>query len=371
MPKVRKKKTLADKISGVMEAKKSKEKKPFWKGPEIDGITQSMLGRFLACRERFRVATIEGLVPADKFKKAIEYGNMWHICEEFFAAEKDYTTPLKEYALSLIKRYRESQEEISSCYQICLAQFPVYIKYWSKHPDRKKRVPLLQEESFQIMYTLPSGRKIKLRGKWDSVDYVGKREIWLQENKTKGDIRESTIEKVLTFDIQTGLYVTALIEHLKESGEEKKLKGVRYNVIRRPLSGGRHSIRQHKPTKKNPQGESFEDFYARLGGLIESAPEYFFMRWEVPFPLKDVERFKTRFLDPILEQLCEWYEWVSLCYQQNKSPFEDYVARKIHWQHPYGVYNVMDQGGIDDLDEYLMSGSKVGLEKAATLFPEL
>ena len=79
-----------------------------------------------------------------------------------------------------------------------------------------------------------------MRGKWDSVDYIGKR-VYLQENKTKGDIDEQAIRHNLHFDLQTMLYMTALTEEL----EPQKIAGVRYNVIRRPLSGGKGSIRPH------------------------------------------------------------------------------------------------------------------------------
>ncbi len=43
----------------------------------------------------------------------------------------------------------------------------------------------------------------------------------------------------------------------------------------------------------------------------------------------------------------------------------------IHWQHPFGVYNAMNEGGCTDLDEYLASGNVVGLRQIDNLFPEL
>jgi hypothetical protein len=43
----------------------------------------------------------------------------------------------------------------------------------------------------------------------------------------------------------------------------------------------------------------------------------------------------------------------------------------VHWRHPFGVYDALNEGGSSDLDEYLETGSTVGLERASTLFPEL
>jgi hypothetical protein len=42
-----------------------------------------------------------------------------------------------------------------------------------------------------------------------------------------------------------------------------------------------------------------------------------------------------------------------------------------HWQHPFGVYNVLDEGGSSDLDNYLESGTEIGLARTTNLYPEL
>ena len=99
---------------------KSKEHvrtEPLWKGPEVDGVTQSQLGLFLICQERFRVKTIEGLGPPDSFRHRLEYGNMWHICEEMFGQGMAWEGPLKDYAVELCKKYKQSQADIEKWYE--------------------------------------------------------------------------------------------------------------------------------------------------------------------------------------------------------------------------------------------------------------
>src|SRR3990167_2303538 len=106
--------------------------------------------------------------------------------------------------------------------------------------------------------------------------------IYLQENKTKGDIQENQIKRQMTYDLQTMLYLVALSEWqgsvaTKQFGipdswnrvKDVNLAGVRYNVIRRPLSGGKGTIVQHKPTKSNPLGETRSQYYARLKTILE------------------------------------------------------------------------------------------------------
>ncbi len=238
---------------------------------------------------------------------------------------------------------------------------------------------------------------VKLRGKWDSVDLIDGG-IYLQENKTKGDIREEQLQRQLTFDLQTMLYLVALVEVRNDRRHDRgiqveniqqalqstyRIAGVRYNVIRRPLSGGKGSIVRHKGTANKPE-ETFAYYYGRLGEIINENRAYFFMRWKVEVNPRDVERFRDECLDPVLENLCDDYEWWSYISRQQDgdtdSPtvfdsemrhtdFPHHFPR--HHRHPYGVYNILDEGGSSDLDEYLVTKSKVGLVRMDNLFPEL
>jgi hypothetical protein len=381
--------TLAQNLKKA-SAQQKKPTAPVWAGPESNapngGITFSLLSRFLCCRERFRLLVIEGLKPQDTFNHKIEYGLLWHCCEEEFAKEhfteldkyQRQFGKLAEYAQSLCKRYPAQQEQVDKWYNVCKTQFPIYIRYWEQNPDVTSRIPLLQEQVFNVSYQLPSGRTVYLRGKWDSVDLIGKGKdvgIWLQENKSKGDVRPDQMQRQLTFDLQTMLYIIALGEYdLAALTEERNLqvnlpnpvKGVRYNVIRRPLSGGVGTIRQHQPSKSNPRGESAEDYYARLGGIIQESPQEFFWRWKVTILPSDIEKFKRECLNPILEQLCDWYGFVT-----TPDPAPEEYGYGLNWRMPYGVYNALLEGGQTELDEYMLTGSTVGLVRDATLFGEL
>lgn len=379
---------LAKKLRKRGRADKRRDTTPVWKGPEEDGITQSLLSRFLVCRERFRLLVIEGLKPIDTFNHRLEYGQMWHICEEVLAAnytpKAHWSVNLLEYAQSLCRKYPFQQEQVQHWHTVCKVQFPIYVDYWAKQSGAKKHTPLLQEETFAVPYTLPSGRIVLLRGKWDAVGLEGKGKsaaIYLGENKTKGEIIEEQVKKQLDFDLQTMFYLTALSERLKMDCEmDRRLTlqnsllgkdygipaGIRYNVVRRPLSGGKGSIRQHKPTKSKPQGESKEEFYSRLSSIIAEDPGHYFMRWRVQVTPQDIERFKQQFLNPLLEQLIDWWGWVSSPLGL-KQPFTD----ASHWRTPYGFYNILAEGGSTELDEYLATGSKTGLQQTSNLFGEL
>jgi hypothetical protein len=363
---------------------------PVWKGPQVDGITFSLLSRFLCCRERFRLLVVEGLRTKGDFNQKIEYGQMWHVCEEAVAERPGDTNywqqRLLAYAKAAALQYRMQAQEVDKWYNVCKMQFPVYLEYWSKHSHTTTREPVLQEQKFNVEYQLPSGRVVKLRGKWDSADLTGTgkhRKFSLQENKTKGQVIEQRIRRQLKFDLQTMIYVVALDTAIK-SGQlftdqrfARLIGGVdaiRYNVVRRPLSGGKGSIVRHKPTKKNPKGESKEGYFARLQEVFREAPQDFFARWEVSIAPCDIEKFKKECFNPILEALCDWWEWIS----SGVDPFDERADgwqkkeyNPIHWRHPFGIWNPLDEGIPADLDEYLDTGSTVGLIKVANLFPEL
>ena len=413
-----------------------------WKGPEVDGVTQSMLQKFLVCRERFRVQTLLGLKAVEGFMHRLEYGNMWHVCEEWHAkigdgreygvvreprpvvrdqpqtydetlqeigpGEMAQTVPqerLWEEALRILcarlcDKYPMQQEQVIHWMRVCKLQFPIYVRHWAEHPDVVNRVPLFQEQVFSIPFHLPSGRVVRLKGKFDEVNLGVERKeqvIWLKENKAKGEIDQQALTRQLEFDLQTGTYLSALMADQadpggylashEQSGSPKfkrtaRVAGVLYNVIRRPLSGGKGTISQWKPTKSRPEGETSEQFYERLAGVIGSASgdewgvpddqNFFFMRWNVGVTREDVERFQHRCLIPLLEDLCHWYDWVREAHERRRSPFEPVKGLRCpHWQHPFGVYNSLNENGSSEYDEFLKTGSTVGLRKVDDLFPEL
>lgn len=348
-----------------------------------------MLQKFLVCRERFRVRYVLGLQPKHSFNAKSAYGDMWHVCEEALAKHNGpvsfsnpnppWIEPLATFGANLIRANAMHQQEIEHWLATCCTQFPVYNDYWAKHPDVCNRTPLMQEQVFDVPYPLPSGRKVRLRGKYDAVDLIeenGVKGIWLQENKTKGNVEEGVIKRQLTFDCQTMFYLISLgLTKEKDKLPIAPVMGVRFNVIRRPFAGGKGSIRRHKPTKSNPQGESFDGFYKRFStDYLEADPGYWFMRWKVRIGAGDLLKFRNQFLDPILEQLCDWWDWVNTAKDPFKPFFDDdhNNLSAIHWRAPFGVYNSLTEGsGQTDLDEYLENGNTVGLERATELFKEL
>ncbi len=156
---------------------------------------------------------------------------------------------------------------------------------------------------------------------------------------------------------------------------DSPLSGVRFNVIRRPLSGGKGTIVKHKGSKSNPDGESYAEYYERLRVIISESPEEFFFRWNVTITPEDIEKFKVQCLNPMLEQLCDWYEHILNCIHAENSPFHISASQTdpkgIHWRFPYGVWNPMLEGAPTEMDQFLNDGNMTGLRVVDRLFTEL
>lgn len=135
--------------------------------------------------------------------------------------------------------------------------------------------------------------------------------------------------------------------------------GFQYNVVKRP---------SHYQGKK----EDRTGFCNRLRDLVKENPGEFFARWDVPVTASDIADFRKKFLDPVLTQLCDWWAWIDTVHTTRlKGGKTDYFDNPIHWMHPFGCWNALDEGGGTHLDRYVMTGDPSGLTRSDDLYPEL
>lgn len=346
--------------------KKSSE--PLWKGPEVTGITFSLLCKFLECRHRFWLRTICGLRPKEGWKYAMYYGSMFHECEEAYEAGRCWMTALEKYGQKTKLEFPESQKDIHKWQTLCALQFPIYVAHWKNDQNTRGIKSAIQEQKFNHVHRItrvwPQFRlsnmstgpitstwNVILKGKIDSA-YLQLKEHWLKENKTKGDIDEGGISTTLRTNLQAMLYHVALPKLLPGA----KIAGTLYNVIRRPLSE-RSPIRQRK-------GEPDWIFYKRVGEKIKENPGGHFYRWPCVIRTEHVATFCNQILNPILIQLCEWWDSIK------DDPFDPWKS-PLHWINPNGVYYGMANGFRGDFYEFLATGDRTKVETINDLFPEL
>lgn len=321
-----------------------------------DGITYSMMSKFIICRERFRLATVEGLSYTEP-KDALEFGTAFHHCLEH-VANGGSCTDLKKVLNKFIQSKKgltpDQQNNFTFLMRVCEETFRLYYEHWKEMDSAFKFV--VREETFEYLYPVPGYRTIKLRGRIDAA-YASGQELWLMENKTKGRIDEDLMKSTLSQDMQTMFYCLAL-----EQKFGKQPDGVLYNVIRR--SGLRKGVK-----------ESDNVFLERTVKDIKDRPAWYFMRWKTQLMPGDLDVWKKRTLEPLLVHICRWWESIM---HNPFNPWETEAEKGLpkvnveHWQRPFGVYDDGDSsGGRGDFFELLTKGSYYGLYRRSVAFPEL
>jgi len=314
--------------------------KPGW-DLYVDGVSYSLLSKFVVCRERFRIATVEGYRSSDR-KDALDFGTMFHKALELYAAK----TTTMQITSKLMTLYRNTGID-----QMLIRQVALIVPHYSQYYASDKFNYVGQEEVFDVPYiSQTNGRTIRLRGRWDEVFMRGGK-LWLQENKTKSDINRLKITQTLAFDLQTMLYCYTLA-----IAKKKQIGGVLYNVIRKP------GLIQGK-------SETDEQYLQRISDDIAKRPDHYFFRSENDLTASDIAAFARTTLFPLIESVVAWWESIK------KNPMDPWVTEDgkpnpHHFARPFGVFDPMSIG-LGDFFEYVTTGVPHGLIKIYTCFPEL
>ena len=263
-----------------------------------DGITQGLLGSWMACRKKAQLWSEGWQLPKDS--GALTFGTIVHRVLELVYSDiqKRKLKVLPSVALirSVIKRVevelikekqikdRKVLEEIDMCCLIAEATLPEYFKFWYKD-DFKKINWLNLEQEFKIAYTTKKGDKTFIRGKKDGV--YGTNNIKLFETKTKSMINLDDLIDSLWFELQVNLYAWAIKKTYK-----KAPVGVNYNIIR-------------KTALQMKVGESKPAYLARITKDIKSRPEFYFMRLDIKIREKDMTQFAIE-LESMIQEFIDW-----------------------------------------------------------------
>lgn len=369
----KKKTNPVDKLMNYANKKRrsgNKKTQSLWH-PARDGITYSLLSKFIGCRERTRLAYVEGWT-SESFNIPLEFGNIFHLmkeCKYSGMTQKKTEEIARKYVDAKIKKNKLSANELVEldCLAgLSIATFKEYCKYWNATPtftkgtkswvDKQIKFKNL-ERTFRNPYTLPDGRIVTLTGKIDGelIDPITNKYRVL-ETKTKGRISEYDIETALKNDTQTAFYMLA-----NKMSFNEMPSGVIYNVIRRT---------QLSPRKNEPA----EDYITRVGSDIRSRPDFYFMRWKIDVSEEDLNAFIKRSLDPLLCQLVDWWESIA------DKPFDPWTTpdvptgtkkNNLHFVRPHGIY---DGGTIDIANAFsdiVVNGDYTGYYQREDCFPEL
>lgn len=270
--------------------KKKREEMPLSLGVPADfsldkqGITQSLMSAFLQCRQKFVYAL--NRVSHPKKVSTTNFGSIVHYVLSVLYSAK--SRPVASNILAALRVYKQENEaellridaqKVERDFAVAEVILTKYLTYyatdWTDMIDRQAE----EEIEFKPFDDKEIVGRCKIDGRYR--DKQNKK--WLMETKTKGRISEETLVKRLSFDPQNLFYLLADERETNESAI-----GVLYNIIRNP---------QIKP-KVN---ESLKDFCDRLAEDVRVRPEFYFMRFEIPYTTIDKKRFVDHLRSIILE----------------------------------------------------------------------
>lgn len=342
---------------------------------ERDGVTYSSMSKFLNCRERFRLSQVEGW-SSNNVSVPLEFGNLFHLYAEAQVhnfSEREMIRIGMKYADKRLANVADADTiaDMQRLVAVSFVTFDEYTKYWQRVPSMShggadyfegKFDWVAKEDQFDNTHKVPvllSSREVRCRGKIDGVFRLNRKSpnLWVMENKTKGDIDVDGIKGGLNKDLQTGFY---MLNVWKKYG--RMPDGVLYNVIRR--TGLRPRV-----------SESASQFADRVRGDIQSRPEWYFMRWKVEITKQDLDDFQNKMLNPILYQMITWWDSVK------KNPFAPHLLHDDdgnplgpnphHYERPFGCYDGMMHHQRGDYFEIIANGNYHQFHQRQFAFPEL
>jgi len=344
------------------------------------GVSYSLLSRFINCRERFRLYTVEGVREEHGGKESMHFGTYFHELLELYALHPRLS------ATGIIRKSKKGSLLTKDTKDIANLIFEMYVLNYGECNYEY----VLAEQEFKVPYKLPNGHTINLVGKTDEVlkspDNDGT--LWVQENKTKEKINAEKIESGIYFDIQSLMYCICMEKLLK-----RPVTGIVYNIIRKP-SYSNKAVKMNKPeleewVKKHPKSkaknrtETQAETLERLRDDIEKTPGHFFMRWELPLPPGHIVKWRTEVFDPLLMQLWMWWEsikhdpfspWTTAAKNVGvtEAAFgpDKMIPNPHHWLKPFGVYDPLTTGK-GDFFNLITRNNKVGLTYGNPPFAEL
>lgn len=246
-----------------------------------DGTTQSLLSHFPICRQRYLFAVNRWVkLGADRI---FFFGNIFHdvldVSYSQFVRPNSWRVAkqINKYVASVRDKLSDATlEDSKRIMDVAHIVLDEYFKYYPEDFEEKEFVET--EEVFEVPF-----HGYILKGKKDAIFLNLKRLLYLMENKTKGRIEEDIIEDVLNFDFQNLFYIVC--DNIEYEGD---LSRVLYNIIR-------------NPGQKKGKKESYLDYLNRIRTAIQKEPEYYFIRYECPYNLDTISRFKRELLSKLQE----------------------------------------------------------------------
>lgn len=299
-----------------------------------DGLSQGLIQSYCGCPRRF-------LYRVNRWRKkkinpGTLFGTIVHdVSDNIYSTGKSSENHIDQWIDEVL--IKENQVNQFGEVQAAKA-FAVLMEYCSYYDSDKRENKYGKPEEVFDLESGVHGIFAKRRGKIDGQFYPNNTDsLWLLEKKTMARINEDDLMVYLNFDFQS-LFYTVAKEDL--SGEE--VKGILYDVIRNPGT-------------KPKNGEDLLDYIDRIREDINSRPEHYFLRLEVPFSKKD----KDYFVNEVQRKVKDIFFKIKAC--EKDKPYKVF----------YRNQSACRSGFACDFLEACSTGNLKNYERLDTIFPEL
>lgn len=257
-----------------------------------DGVSQSLIQKWLQCREQCRLEYSEGWTKLQqplffKFGTCVH----WVLAEIYTSGEY----PSKEKIVGLIRKYERNylqKNVVNSADQAELDELFMFAellleRYFLLHEDDFNHKWLHVEKNFEV--EVGKFLPYKIRGRWDGVFEESDGSISLIDHKCLSLIDEAGISDMLPCDMQVMVYLYAARQKFG-----RMPKQMIYNILRRP------GFRQGKKTELEFRQHIILEMNKKL--------EYFFIRIPIRITEYELDDWFENQLYPILCGIQVWYD---------------------------------------------------------------
>lgn len=324
--------------------KKSNEIYSFWR----DGVTQSMIQKWLQCPRQARLEYVDGWTAYEQ-SDAILFGNVVHHVLEHAYCDQ---VPMPGNIVALIKGYEdilyndnnEPSAEVLEKNEIIFGQAQALLEcYFIKYQKDWDANWLFTERTFKVPYHYSNGDTTFLRGKIDGALVLKNKQnkncLWFMDHKTTSRPDVDSILTLLPVDFQVWFYLYCSSQLPKFQG--KKITGFQYNIIRRP------SLRR---TQKD---NTIDAFIERCRMDVMLRMDYYFTRIKLTITRDEIHHWKETQLDPIMHDMRRW------------------VNSKYTWPKYFSPSALKTVYGLAPMAKAITSNDFTGLYKRSTVFQEL
>ena len=273
-----------------------KPKEAHWKGPLVDGLTQSLINKFLSCPYRFYLYAILGLEDDTAPHPNLIWGDCYHVGLEHLLPGKDVELAQTK-AMERLQEWK-SQDNVNKETVPALNMYPISITSMLPLYDlMKMEGPWKTEIVFEHPHDI-RGNKFLFKGKMDALSLHNND---LGEHKCKGRIDPELLREEIRDDLQVNLY-------LKVAESER----VRYDLIKIPEVQWRVPYR----TKSESDKQYISRLYYGNCGATQDFPvtknrHAWIHQSTHTIPENHQAQYWKQTIEPLALLIQEWYEYVT------------------------------------------------------------